>query len=84
LLDAMSGRASAYQVEDRLVPVAQPWIETYNDDCLRCHEVDGLDCEVMLMSTGQAVRGLENLRVAEVAHKPPEAASTSKNTGTEA
>jgi hypothetical protein len=36
------------------------------------------------MSIGQAVRGLANLRVAEVAHKPPEAASTSKNTGTAA
>jgi hypothetical protein len=57
LLDAMSGRASAYQVEDRLVAVAQLWIETYNDDCLRCHEVDALDCEVMLMSIGRARAG---------------------------
>jgi hypothetical protein len=42
LLDAMSGRASAYQVEERLVAVAQLWIETYNDDRLRCHEVHAL------------------------------------------
>jgi hypothetical protein len=68
LLDAMS-RASAYQVEERLMAAAQLRIETYNDDRLRCHEVDAPDCEVMLMRTGQAVRGLENLRAGEKAHK---------------
>jgi hypothetical protein len=35
----MSGPASAYQVQERLIAVAQLWIETHNDDRLRCHEV---------------------------------------------
>jgi hypothetical protein len=55
--------------EQRLMDVAQLWIETYNDDQPRCHEVYAPDCEVMLMSVGQAVRGLENLQAGEKAHK---------------
>jgi hypothetical protein len=55
--------------EERLMAVAELWVETYNDDRPRCHEVYAPNCEVMLMSTGQAVRGLENLQAGEKAHK---------------
>jgi hypothetical protein len=55
--------------DERLIAVAQLWIDTYNDDSPRCHEVYAPDCEVMLMGTGQVVRGLATLQAGEKAHK---------------